>query len=145
MTSYKITIKCGALRTSKFTSFEKNLSTFAEDHGRKPMDECDGRNFRSSKSEGGCFGGFLRRKKGYHGCKPVEASCFFCELFHSVPAHSHLFQSSELMEWRRTFSKITIIREMVGDLKRTFKLSLLDKGMSVRNFSGLINSGAGMT
>jgi len=51
-----------------------HLSAFAEDYGRRPMDECDGWTVRSSKSEGGCFGGFRRRKEGYHGCKPVEAS-----------------------------------------------------------------------
>ena len=50
------------------------LSAFAEDHGRKPMVESDGGTLRSSKSEGGCFGGYRRRKDGYHGCKPVEAS-----------------------------------------------------------------------
>jgi len=50
------------------------LSAFAENHGRKPMDECDGRILRSSKSAGACFGRFRRRKEGYHGCKLVEAS-----------------------------------------------------------------------
>jgi len=55
-------------------SWQLSLSAFAEDHGREPRDECDGRTLRSSKSEGGCFGGFRRRKEGYHGCKPVEAS-----------------------------------------------------------------------
>jgi hypothetical protein len=53
------------------------LSAFAEDHGRKPMDECDSQTLRSSKSEGGCFGGFRRRKEGYYECKPVKASLVY--------------------------------------------------------------------
>ncbi|QQG46194.1 MAG: glycosyltransferase family 39 protein [Candidatus Niyogibacteria bacterium] len=51
-----------------------DLSAFAEDHGCKAVDECEGRTLRSSESEGGCFGGFRRRNEGYHGRKPVEAS-----------------------------------------------------------------------
>jgi len=71
------------------------LSAFAEDHGRKPMDECDGRTLRPLSAiadygrrrpkrllrrsrQGRCFGGFRRRKEGYHGCKPVEASLARC-------------------------------------------------------------------
>ncbi len=50
------------------------LSAFAEDHGRKSMDECGRGTLRSSESEGGCFGGLRRRNEGYHGRKPVEAS-----------------------------------------------------------------------
>jgi len=73
------------------------LSAFAEDHGRKPVDECAWRTLRSSArpveysprsireppsenllhgaSGGGCFGGFRRRRnQGYHRCKPMEAS-----------------------------------------------------------------------
>jgi dTDP-4-amino-4,6-dideoxygalactose transaminase len=37
------------------------LSAYAEDPGREPGDGCVGRTLRSSKSEGGCFGGFRRR------------------------------------------------------------------------------------
>ncbi len=38
------------------------------------MDECVRGTLRSSKSEGGCFGGLRRRNEGYNGRKPVEAS-----------------------------------------------------------------------
>ena len=58
------------MRKLKLLAF---LSAFAEDHGRKPVDECDGRTYRSL-GEGRCFGGFRRRNEGYHECKPVEAS-----------------------------------------------------------------------
>ena len=61
----------------------RNLSAFAEDHSRKPIDECDGRILRSSRSEGGCFGGFRRGNEGYHGRKLVEASLLFVILFWS--------------------------------------------------------------
>ncbi len=50
-----------------------NLSAFAEDHGRKSMDECARGTLRSSESEGGCFGGLRRRNEGNHRPKPVEA------------------------------------------------------------------------
>ncbi len=52
------------------------LSAFAEDHGRKSMDECARGTLRSSESEGWCFGGLRRRNERYHGGKPVEASLF---------------------------------------------------------------------
>ena len=53
---------------------------FAEDHGRKSMDECDGRNLRSSK-EGASADSAEKRKDttgvnpwGLHGEAAVEAS-----------------------------------------------------------------------
>ncbi len=51
------------------------LSAFAEDYGRKPVGECDGRTCRSL-GEGRCFGGFRRRNEGYRKYKRVEASFF---------------------------------------------------------------------
>jgi len=48
------------------------LIAFAEDHGRKSMDECARGTLRSSKRKGGCFGGLRRRNEGYHGRKPVR-------------------------------------------------------------------------
>jgi len=50
------------------------LSAFAEDHGCKPGEGYAWWTLRSSKSEGGCFGGFRRRDEGDHGHKAVEAS-----------------------------------------------------------------------
>ena len=50
------------------------LSAFAEDQGRKAVDEWDRRTLRSSKSEGGCFGGFRRINEGHHGRMSVDAS-----------------------------------------------------------------------
>ena len=56
------------------SQLQVDLSAFAEDYGRKSMDECARGTLRSSESEGGCFGGLRRRNEGYHGRKPVEAS-----------------------------------------------------------------------
>ncbi len=50
------------------------LSAFAENHGRKPMDEMTRWTRRSSESEGGCFGGFRRRNEGNPWRQPAEAS-----------------------------------------------------------------------
>ncbi len=50
------------------------LSAFAEDQGRKAVDEWDRRTLRSSKSERGCCCGFRRRNEGYDELTPVEAS-----------------------------------------------------------------------
>ncbi len=41
------------------------LSTFAEDHGRQAVDECEWWTLRSSKSEGGCFGACLSARQGF--------------------------------------------------------------------------------
>ncbi len=63
-----------------FVKQNLNLSAFAEDRGHQLVNECEERTLRSSKSEGGCFGGFRRRNEGYNGLKPVVASFLFSPL-----------------------------------------------------------------
>ena len=95
------------------------LSAFAEDHGRKAVDECEGRTLRSSKSEGGCFGGFRRRNEGYHGRKPVEASFFLLGSvligwFFLRPIQSTLRQKRDDRAWLLMQRQIDQLRAQFG-------------------------------